>query len=473
MREKKLIKNTIIISIGKICTSLITFLLLPLYTGILSTGEYGIVDLLNTLIALLAPLVGLQIEKGIFRELIEARENENKKGEIITTGFISLVFQCLFFIILFMLISPLFQNNYKIFLVINVLCYILVSFLQQITRGLDYPAKYAVGSFINAGGTIIFNVLLLVVFKLGIYGMLLGTFLGFVSSIVYYIISLKMLKYIKFKNFKVQIFKSLIKYSLPLIPNALSWWVFAASDRVIVSTLLGVDMNGILAASLKFSTIMTTLYNIFDTSWTESISANINDKDIETYFNKIFNISVKLFSSIGIGMIAFLPFVFPLMINKNYSVGYYLVPISIISTIFNVIQGLVAAIYIAKKNTKSIAKTSVFAAIINTSMHLLLIKFIGLYAAVVSTLIAFTTLSLYRFFNVNKLYFKIKLDFKVISISIIALAFVTLTYYINNFYFNLISIIVSITFAILINKESFSFFKNYLYSKFGKIEKNI
>ena len=48
-REKTLVKNTLIITIGKICTQLITFLLLPLYTGILSTEEYGVVDLLNTL----------------------------------------------------------------------------------------------------------------------------------------------------------------------------------------------------------------------------------------------------------------------------------------------------------------------------------------------------------------------------------------------------------------------------------------
>ena len=52
-REKKLVKNTIIISIGKICTSMVTFLLLPLYTNILTPADYGIVDLLNTLIMLL------------------------------------------------------------------------------------------------------------------------------------------------------------------------------------------------------------------------------------------------------------------------------------------------------------------------------------------------------------------------------------------------------------------------------------
>ena len=51
-REKLLIKNTAIVSLGKICTQLITFFLLPLYTAVLSTEEYGVVDLLNTLVGL-------------------------------------------------------------------------------------------------------------------------------------------------------------------------------------------------------------------------------------------------------------------------------------------------------------------------------------------------------------------------------------------------------------------------------------
>ena len=67
-REKSLLKNTIIITIGKVCTQMISFFLLPLYTGILSTEEYGTVDLLNTLVSLLLPIVTFQIEMAVFRE---------------------------------------------------------------------------------------------------------------------------------------------------------------------------------------------------------------------------------------------------------------------------------------------------------------------------------------------------------------------------------------------------------------------
>ena len=125
-REKQLVKNTVIITIGKICTQLITFLLLPLYTGILSTEEYGIVDLLNTLVSLLLPLVTFQVEQAMFRELIEVRSKEKNKTEIISTGIISVIFQCFLFLVLFAIISPFVHNDYKLFLATNVITYIFL-----------------------------------------------------------------------------------------------------------------------------------------------------------------------------------------------------------------------------------------------------------------------------------------------------------------------------------------------------------
>ena len=46
--SKALFKNTGIIAIGQISTKIVNFLLLPLYTALLTTEEYGLVDLLTT-----------------------------------------------------------------------------------------------------------------------------------------------------------------------------------------------------------------------------------------------------------------------------------------------------------------------------------------------------------------------------------------------------------------------------------------
>lgn len=453
-REKKLAKNTIIISIGNICTKLITFLLLPLYTGVLSTAEYGTVDLLNTLISLLVPIITFQVEQAVFRDLIEVRENKNSQKDIISSSIASVVLQCVTFILFYFIISLFINNNYKIYLMINIIAYIFASLFLQIARGIGNNKQYAIGSFISASTTIVFNIIFLTVFKFKVEGMLLGTLLGQIISAIYLVFVLKIYNLFSLRNVSKKIVLNLWKYSLPLVPNAISWWVFSASDRVIATSFLGVSENGILAAALKFSSIYITLYNIFNISWTESISVCINDKDISDYFNKMFNVIMRLFTALGIGMIACMPFVFPIMINEKFGSGYGLVPISILGSLFNVVVGLISVIYIAKKNTKAIANTSIISAIVNIFVHLLLIKFIGLYAAVISTFIAFFTMSIYRMHDIRKKYFEIKIDKGLLIKTVIILLMILPIYYINNLYLNIFALLLAILFAWNLNKDS-------------------
>lgn len=474
-RSNELAKNTLIIFIGTICTKMITFFLLPLYTGILSTKEYGIVDLLSTLVSLLLPIVTFQIEQAVFRELLDARNSNDKKSKIISSSIFSVILQCCVFVIIFLIFSSLIKNDYKFYLVANIIASIFASLFLQIARGVGDNTRYAIGSFVSAFSTIVFNILFLVAINLRVNGMLLGTLLGQVICAIYLFVYLKLYKYVSIRHFKWKIVKKLWKYSLPLIPNAISWWIFGSSDRVIVSIFLGLSMNGILSAASKFSGAYTILYNIFDRSWIESISLHINDDDIEDYFNKMFNEILKIFSAIIFLLISFMPFIYKIMINKNYIYGYKIVPILLLGALFNVVQGMIAVIYAAKKDTKSIAKTSFAAAIINIIIHFSLIKFIGLYAAAFSTLGAYMIIAIYRFIDIKKRYLNIKIDKSLILTCCLILAIQLPIYYINNFYLNLVSIIISIICSIFLNKNLLLFINNFIKNKKGvnKNEKNV
>ena len=453
-RGKSLLKNTLIITFGKVCTQLVTFFLLPLYTGILSTEEYGTVDLLNTLVSLLLPIITFQVEMAIFRELLELRDYNYKKRKVISSGVLSVILQCIIFVILFLVLSPFIHNNYKYFLVVNVIASIFNSLFLQIARGFGDNTKYAFASFLSAVSTVIFNVIFLVVIKLGVNGMLLGTFIGQVISAIYMFFALKIYKYISIFDFDRNVIKKLWKYSLPLIPNQISWWVFSASDRVVVSGILGLSATGLLSAANKFPGMYSTIYGIFNLSWIENISLHIHDKDINKYFNKMFNIILNLFTSMAIGMIACMPFVYPIMINEKFSAGYGLVPILILSSIFYVIVSMTAVLYTANRDTKKVANTSIMAAIINIVSKLLLIKFVGLYAAAISTFLAYFVMAFYRLIDVGEKYFAVQLNKKNSIITFIMIIIVFLCYYINNFYLNIFSLILSIIYAWNINKKS-------------------
>ena len=96
-KEGKLIRNTALIAAGNICTKGIAFLLLPVYTAILSPGEYGTVDLLLTYTALLSMVLSLQLEQAVFRHLVEERGNPRKQKQYLTTALAAvLLLQMLF-----------------------------------------------------------------------------------------------------------------------------------------------------------------------------------------------------------------------------------------------------------------------------------------------------------------------------------------------------------------------------------------
>lgn len=453
-RSKKMLKNTFIITIGKVCTQLITFLLLPLYTSVLSTEEYGTVDLLNTIVTLLIPIVTFQIEQAVFRELIEARDSLSKEKKIISTSIFTVIIQCVIYSLIFFIAYKYLSNRYKLYLFINVITAIFSSLFLQISRGLGDNKKYAVGSFISAASTIILNVTFLVIIKLRVDGMLLATMLGQIISCIYLFLSLGMKKYISIKSFSKKMGISLLKYSIPLIPNQISWWIFNVSDRVIVSYILGVGKNGILSAASKFSSVYIMAFSIFNMSITETIVAHIKDNDIQDYFNKVFNAVTMLFLSSCILLISCMPIVYPILINSKFREGLNLVPILLVSSYFNIIVSLIGIIYIAHKNTKAVANTSIFSALINIVSHLILIKYIGLYAATISTFLSFFTMTLYRLYDMRKKYFAIRLEKLKMTIGMLLLGIVTIIFYMNIPILNIVLPFVTFIMVVIINKKT-------------------
>lgn len=466
-KEKQLLKNTIIVSIGKMCTQLITFFLLPLYTTVLSTTEYGLVDLLNTLISLLLPIVTFQLEQGIFRYLIDYRNNYNKQKEVISTSFFMIFGFAIIFTLFFIIISPVINGNYKYCLFLSLISQIVSTVLLQISRGIGNNFKYSFGSLLIGSVTVILNVVLIVWFKLGVYGMLLGTFLGNIIGSLYLFFSLKVYKLLNINLFDKNISKNLLKYSIPLIPNSISWWIVNVSDRSIISIYMGVDANGIYSAANKFSGVITTLYQIFNLTWTESASIYIDSNDADHYFSSIFDLVFRLFGSICLCVIAYMPFIFNIMINNNFSDAYFQIPLLMVAAFFNILVSFIGSIYIAKKLTNEIAKTSIYAGLINIVVNFLLIRYIGLFAASLSTIIAYLTMFIFRFID-SKKYINIKINKKIIVYFSIFYILVFISYYSNLKILNYITAFGVTIFSLLLNKQNITTFIFLIFNKFFK-----
>ena len=467
-KKKELAKNTIIIFAGKVCTQFISFLLLPLYTSYLLTEDYGFVDLITTYVTLIVPIITLELEMSVFRYFIDCRNDSKKLKKVYSNNFIILLSSLLLFIVGYLIVTCFWKFDYRFLILIDiVICTFSGNFLQ-ITRGVGRTLDYAISCIITGVSTILLNILLIVFFRLGAFGMITAMAAANGLGAIYLFIRLKMYRQIDFRLKDKKLIKEMYRYSIPLVPNGVSWWIVNVSDRTIITAVLGAAANGIYAVSNKFPTILSSLLGIFNLSWSESAALHINSPDRDQFFSDISNTVVKLFTSLGVGMIACMPFAFPLLVNQSYNEAYNYIPILVLGAVFNVIICLYSAVYIAKKMTRQVAMTSIMGAVINIVVNLLLIRFIGLYAAALSTAVAYFVMMVYRHFDLKK-YMRIQYEKGLLWKTVLIFTFSILLYYQHNLYLDILNLGVVVIYAIWMNKGFLLDSKRTIVAKFKSI----
>lgn len=449
-RESKLMKNTAILGIGAIFSKGLVFLMIPFFSRWLSVDDYGNFDLYSTYITLLIPFMTLSSGEAIFRFLIDADKNEEKK-QIITNGL--LIFGIGNAVTIAIAMTYFIQSSKNI--AIPFCCFLFCEAMNQFAltylRGIKQLTLYTICNIMSMVGIAVFVTLFVKLLSLGLAGMLYGYATGYLISSIYALTATKFHSYIDLKTIESREVKELVKYSAPLIPNAISWWIVNASDRTIINMFLGSVANGIYAIAYKVPSLCTTLFSVFNISWQENVSSAINDEDRETYFTKIFTNMTKILISICVCILSIDFILFHYIFADKYFEGMNYVPILITSCIFTVISQFFGGIFIGLKEPKYNGGTSVMAAIVNIVTHLLLIKVCGLYAAALSTIISFAVLCIVRYVIIRKR-FSFSFDKKILLYIFIYCYFIVM-HYLDIMIFNWFNILIAGCIFLYVNKE--------------------
>jgi O-antigen/teichoic acid export membrane protein len=466
-RQKDLAKNTAILTVGKVCTQCISFFLLPLYTAILSAEDYGTFDLFVTYATLLLPLINWQLDQGLFRFMLDYRSNKDEQKKLFSTLLLSSTAQNIIYVILFICIEPFLKIENAYFLLLYVVLQVYNALFLQFVRGLGYSIKYTIASFISASATTVLNVIALVFLRMGLQGLFVSTLTAQLLTLIYLVVSSRSWEYFSLKNARIGTFKKVGTYSIPLIPNNLAWWVVNASDRTIISHVLGTAANGIYSVANKFPNVFINFYNILNLSWTETVSLHYNDEDRDEFLTDTMTSLVKLFVAACLGIVACMPFVFPIMVNAKYNAAYNQILILMYAMLFRVLVGLYSCVYVAQKNAKKIAYTSISAAIINITVDLILINKIQVFAASLSTLVAFLSMFIVRYIDVNKtVHMRIK---KPIAVGSVLLSVMLIgTYYCNNKVVQFVALCITAIYAVVTNMDLLKSGMNLVKSRLGK-----
>ena len=449
-QKKELIKNTIIISIGKFSTQLISFLLLPLYTSLLKTSEYGEYDFLNTISIFLIPCVTLLMEEGMFRFLIDAK-TDKQKGEVFSATFIFSALSFLIWGILIFIVGNILHYAYTTYLIFYILASLLSALAGSTARGLSKFKLYSLFSFLSSLLTILLNILFILGLHIGLDSLFLSYIIGNSIVSIWLLLKIYVFKYVRKENINKKITIDMIKYSFPLVPNSISWNAIGLTDRLLIVNILGSAKNGVYSVGLRFPTIINTCYSYFNLSWKESASKVVNKEDKNEFYNSVYINLNRFLICVSILVIAFLPFIFNFLIKKDYQEAYIYIPLMIISVYFSNLSNFCSGIFSAYKDTKILAQTTIIATIINFVVGFLLIRKIGLFASIFATMIAYIVIYFYRNYKLKK-YIVLQHDKYVFS-HIIILLLVTFSYYLKNNWILLFSLIVAIIYSYYVNSE--------------------
>lgn len=450
-KSEELVKNTAIISIGKLGTQVVNFFLLPLYTARIKTETYGDFDFVTTAAGFIVPIMTFLMEESMFQFLIDCK-NDDERKQVISRTFIFCILNSLLISIIGGIIT--FVTGYKLgyAIILYSTAMVLTALSNALARGLGKIALYSFSNFLTSIGVIVMNLILILGLDLQFSALLISGVISYSLSAIYVMIRLKVWKFLDFKALKKNEMKNMLSFSFPLIPNTISWNVISVSDRLIIMNFSGASANGLYSIAYKFPNLINTFYNFFNIAWKETSAKIVRDNDVKCFENIFYRVKTLL-ASVTILLITGIHIIYPIFINENYYQSIYYVPILAVSVFYMAMAAFYGGIFTAYKDTRILGLTSFWAAGINLFTNIALYRFIGVYAAAISTLLAAFFLCIYRRCKMKK-YVNIKYKYEGLVEVLFLLSF--LSFYRGS---DTVKLIVFISCAIVsayINKDFIS-----------------
>lgn len=454
MKDKnhQLIKNTLILGTGQLVPKILSLVILPILTSHLSTYEYGVYDLILSIADLLIPIITIQIQQAVFRYLLSANDKK-EKSEYITSAINYVLISSI--IVVIISYSYLRISGCKIIFSIVVCLYFafqaFYNLFGQIVRGLGNNLKYTLGvvvySIINFTSILVF----VVIFDYSFIGVLISLSTSFTCACIFMVLTSSIWNYYHPFQLKKETLKKLIGFSLPIVPSSISLWIVNLSDRFVILHYLGEASNGIYAVSNKIPVIFNTAYGVFNLAWTETAARVYEEANSDDYYSELFNALFKFLIGGMLILISITPWIFIVLVADGYQDALLQVPVLYIGAFFNSFVNFYSGIYIAIKKTRQVGISSAIGAMINLIINLLFVKYIGLFAASISTAVSFFLIAVFRAYDLSK-HVSIKYSVRNLSVGFFFFTVLIVLFYTKNVFMYFLSFIIAVFYNFLFNR---------------------
>jgi len=464
-RGSKFIKDIGIYAIGNIGSKLITFLMVPLYTYFVhDRSDFGFYDISLTICFLLLPFVTLQLRDGAFRFLLDCddREQQQRITTFVARAMITTLSLSAMVTGVLALTTSIPYLGYILGLLIALS---LQEVYSQVFRGLGNNRAFAITGILSALGIGVFSILFVALLGWGIKGVFLANIVARVLALALVEARVRLItRNTRWSLNSREVGRDIIRYTLPLLPGSLCWWLTGSSDRLFIKSFLGLDVNGVYAVAVRFTGIINTLAIIFYQAWQETAILQYHSPDRNRFFSKMFNGYIFLLAVILVGYIFMLKVCYGWLVAPQYRESLnYIYPLGISAVIF-AISAFFDMGYQCAKDTKRTLPAIVLAAIVNILLNFALIKPLGVYGVIVTQLVSYIVLVIYRWHDMKR-YFTLKVSQRTsVPVITILLSFIP-------FYYNsnpLIDVIFTVAALVIITWSCNKEIRQFIFSKLPK-----
>ncbi len=447
-KYKSLLKDTVIFAIGNMGSKLILFLLVPLYTNCLTTEEYGIAELVFTIAQLITPFLTVAIHEAILRYGLM---KNTRREDVLLTGVILFAFAS----VLSILITPAFRlytavSEWRWYLCIYVISSAATSIFTSYLKVKDLNKLFAGVSIIQTAILALMNIILLAVLHIGVKGYLIANIVAHIIAALVAIIGGRVFADLKLSKLDKSLFEQMVLYSSPLILNSISWWIIHSSDKIMVELMISASALGLYTVATKIPSFINVIITIFTQAWGISSIKEVESSNDTKFYSNVFSIYSFLTFGAAIVLIAIIKPFMNIYVGAQFKEAWVFVPLLLVSAIFSSISAYYGALFAALKKSVSNMTSTLIAAVVNIIINFIGIKIVGIWGAVIGTVVAYILIAIIRMCGVHKeLNIQVDLSKYILNIAIS----LTMAILVSISFYRVIVSIIALSLFVIINMD--------------------
>lgn len=399
-KYKRLLSNTAILGAGTFASKVLVLLLMPFYTAILSTAEFGTADLISQTANLLMPLAAVGICDGIFRFTLDSSPEGEDRKRVFSTGMgILLVGSLVLCAAIQALRGVAVLGDHLLLITAYVIAANLHSAMAGYVRALGRTTLFAVQGIVNTVLTIGLNVLFLLVFRMGSTGYVLSVVISdcFMALLLFFVA--RLYRDLSPRRINGRTAKEMLRFSIPYVPTTILWLITSVSDRYVVAAYCGKAENGLYAAAYKLPTLLTLVSMVFVEAWHFSTVKDTPEEEKSEFFGTVYrNFMSVMFMGASV-IVAGSKLFTEILLADSYYVSWKFVPLLTVATVFSALVSFLGSVYFLKKKSTLSMLTALAGAMINVILNFVLIPSHGAMGAAMATFLSYLAVYVIRAYD--------------------------------------------------------------------------